>query len=40
VEKTLGRLFSTPLPVVMDEVYNDSDFKTPMIFVLTVGADP
>ncbi len=24
----------------MDEVYNDSDFKTPMIFVLTVGADP
>lgn len=24
----------------MDDIYLDSDYKTPMIFVLTVGADP
>jgi dynein heavy chain len=24
----------------MNELYNDSDFKTPIIFVLSQGADP
>ena len=28
------------MPVVMEEVYKDSDNKIPIIFVLTVGADP
>lgn len=40
VEKTLGKLFANQMPVIMDEVYKDSDNKIPMIFVLTVGADP
>jgi len=40
VEKTLGKLFSNPMPVIMEEVYKDSDNKIPIIFVLTVGADP
>jgi len=40
VERTLGKLFANPMPVVMEEVYKDSDNKIPIIFVLTVGADP
>lgn len=40
VERTLGKLFANPMPVVMEEVYRDSDNKIPIIFVLTVGADP
>ena len=40
VEENLGRLFAHPISVVMDDVYKDSDNKTPVIFVLSPGADP
>jgi len=40
VEKELGHSFAHPMPVSMDEVYADSDFKTPIIFVLSQGAEP
>ena len=40
VNKTLGKLFANPMPVIMEEIYRDSDNKIPMIFILTVGADP
>jgi hypothetical protein len=35
VEKVLGHSFAHPMPVSMDEVYKDSDSKTPIIFVLS-----
>jgi len=40
VEKELGRTYAHPLPPSMDEVYKDSDYKTPIIFVLSQGAEP
>ena len=40
VEKELGHSFAHPLPVSMDEVFFDSDNKTPIIFVLSPGAEP
>ena len=40
VEKQLGHSFAHPLPVSMDEVFADSDNKTPIIFVLSQGAEP
>lgn len=40
VEKELGHMFAHPLPVRMEEVYNDSDNKTPVIFILSTGAEP
>ena len=35
VEQELGRSFAHPLPVSMEEVFTDSDNKTPIIFVLS-----
>lgn len=40
VEKELGNSFAYPLPVIMDEVFKDSDNKTPIIYVLSPGAEP
>jgi dynein heavy chain len=40
VEKELGHSFAHPMPVSMDEVFKDSDNKTPIIFVLSTGAEP
>ena len=40
VEETLGRDFANPLPGQIEDVYRDSDARTPIIFVLTQGADP
>lgn len=40
VRDTLGPKFSESLAVSMDDVYADSDYKTPVIFVLTAGAEP
>jgi len=40
VEQELGHSFAHPLPVIMDEVFKDSDNKTPIIYVLSPGAEP
>ena len=40
VELELGNQFAYPLPVIMDEVFKDSDNKTPIIYVLSPGAEP
>jgi dynein heavy chain len=40
VEQKLGRIFATPMPVSMDQIYADSDDKTPIIFILTQGSEP
>lgn len=40
VEKELGHAFAHPQPVRMDDVFKDSDNKTPIIFVLSQGAEP
>jgi len=36
----VGRLIATPKPTSLVDVYNDSDASTPIIFVLSSGADP
>jgi len=35
VEEELGHSFAHPMPVLMEEVFKDSDNKTPIIFVLS-----
>lgn len=40
VETELGNEFANPRPVKMEEVFKDSDCKTPIIFVLSQGAEP
>ena len=40
VEAELGHEFAHPLPVSMDDVFKDTDNKTPIIFVLSQGAEP
>lgn len=40
VEKKLGKQFSVIKPVAMEEIYEDSDNRTPLTFILTQGADP
>lgn len=40
VEHELGHHYAHPKPPVMDDVYNDSDKNTPIIYVLSTGAEP
>ncbi|KAL4466850.1 hypothetical protein ABPG74_010447 [Tetrahymena malaccensis] len=40
VEQSLGSKFSSNNAAVMEEVYKDTDYKTPLIFILSQGADP
>ena len=40
VNEFLGTEFANPRPVLMDEVFKDSDPHTPIIFVLSQGAEP
>lgn len=40
VDKCLGSYFVGSLEVKMDDVYDESDNRTPIIFVLSQGADP
>lgn len=40
VLKTLGQKFFSNVPATMDEVYQDTDPKIPLIFILSPGADP
>ena len=36
----MGKTFSTVKPVSMKDVYEDSDNKTPLTFIMTQGVDP
>ena len=40
VEKELGRLYAESPIATMDALFADSNKKTPIIFVLSSGADP
>lgn len=40
VQKKLGKKFSIIKPTSMEDIYQDSDHKTPLTFILTQGADP
>lgn len=40
VEKTLGTKFSQAQAETMEQVFKDTDCKTPWIFILSQGADP
>jgi len=36
----MGDKFTNPPNSTLDEVERDTDFKTPLIFILSPGADP
>jgi dynein heavy chain len=36
----MGKFYVEGQTVTMEAVYNDTDYKTPMIFILSTGADP
>ena len=36
----MGAFFDEIKNTTMDEIYNTSDYKTPIIFILSTGADP
>lgn len=40
VHKELGQMYIENQAVSMDIIYGDSDHKTPVIFILSQGADP
>lgn len=40
VDAILGKKFTSNNPPSIDEIYNDTDHKTPLIFILSAGADP
>lgn len=40
VHKCIGQFYLESPTVTMDRVHADSDSKTPIIFVLSQGADP
>ena len=36
----MGEYFTTPMAITMDLLYKDTDPYTPLIFILSTGADP
>ena len=40
VLNNMGKFYTESPPVTMDVVYPDTDERTPMIFILSTGADP
>jgi len=36
----MGKFYIESATATMDIVYADTDFKTPLIFILSTGADP
>lgn len=40
VEEKIGHFYLEIPTIVMEEIYGNSDVKTPIIFVLSAGADP
>lgn len=40
VESNLGKKFILMIPPKMEEIFADTDHNTPLIFILSPGADP
>ena len=40
VEKEMGRIYAENPVATMEALFDDSDNRTPIIFVLSQGADP
>ena len=40
VTQQMGKFYEESIPATMDDVYGDSDCKTPVIFILSQGVDP
>lgn len=40
VEESIGKKFTESTVSSMDEVFADTDYNTPLIFILSQGADP
>lgn len=40
VEQVLSKQFTSQLPPQIEEIYADTDYKTPLLFILSPGADP
>jgi len=40
VEEKMGRSFTESPPIQLSEIYPDTDYQTPVIFVLSSGSDP
>ena len=40
VDAIMGKKFTSNNPPSIEEIYNDTDHKTPLIFILSAGADP
>ena len=40
VSRTLGKKFSSNVAATIEEAYKDTDFQTPLIFIISAGADP
>jgi dynein heavy chain len=40
VLRNMGKFYTEPPPVTMEIVYADTDERTPMVFILSTGADP
>jgi len=40
VLRNMGKFYTEPPAVTMEIVYADTDNRTPMIFILSTGADP
>ena len=40
VNDHMGVYFTSPMPITMELLYNDTDAYTPLIFILSTGADP
>jgi len=40
VLRNMGKFYTEAPPVTMEIVYADTDARTPMVFILSTGADP
>lgn len=40
IRSTMGEEFAHTMVAPLEEVFQDTDFKTPLIFILSPGADP
>ena len=40
VNDHMGIFYTTPIAITMEILYNDTDAFTPLIFILSTGADP
>lgn len=40
ISSVLGRIYANFTPASMEEVFADSDYATPLIFIISSGVDP